>query len=161
MPTKNPRINVTLSPSLDLVLGEMADLTRSSKSSVIRGVLEGAEPALVRAVALMRAADTAHREVRLSVADGLQRAQDKAEAQLASLFAAADAATGDLVAQAETIRERRPRPASAVHAAAGAPDAGRGRARGLVVVPKDPPPSNRGVKTSNRGETLPTSGGRK
>ena len=56
MPTVNPRINVTLSPQLDLIVQRMATCQRVSKSQVLRELLEAAEPALQRAVVLMEAA---------------------------------------------------------------------------------------------------------
>ena len=46
MPTINPRINVTLSPSLYGMVGELAKYQRVSRSMVLRELLEASEPAL-------------------------------------------------------------------------------------------------------------------
>lgn len=57
MPTVNPRINVTLSPSLYGMVGELAKQQRISKSMVLRELLEASEPALAQVVAMLKAAD--------------------------------------------------------------------------------------------------------
>lgn len=107
MPTLNPRTNVTLSPSLDLLLVRLAAFNGSSKSQVLRELLEAAEPALQRAVALMEAASKATDNVKQGLAKSLSDAQDAAEAQLAGHIEYLDRAAGDLVRQAEGVRGRR------------------------------------------------------
>ena len=141
MPTTNPRINVTLSPSLDDLVARMAGLQRVSKSQVLRELLEAAEPALQRAAALMEAASKAHAGVLGELARGLEVAQDRAEAQMADHLATLDTMNADLVAQAQRVRGRRPAP-GVRQAKAVAP----GRR-----APQDPPPSNRGVKSPRKG----------
>ena len=76
MPTVNPRINVTLSPSLDLLVVRLAAMQRMSKAQVLRELLEAAEPALQRAVTLMEAASKAAPGVLSGLRDSLSRAQD-------------------------------------------------------------------------------------
>lgn len=140
MPTKNPRINVTLSPSLDALVVRMAAHQRLSKSQVLRELLEAAEPALQRAAALMDAASQATAAVKEKLGRSLAAAQDQAEAQLGLQLAHLDAASEDLVSVAQAVRGRRP-----TRALAAVP-AGAARRK-----PKDPPSSNRGVKSSRRG----------
>lgn len=140
MPTANPRINVTIPPSLDATVSRLSALTRTSKSQVLRELLEAAEPALQRAVTLMEAAQTAAAAVKHSLARDLDAAQTQAEREAASILAKLDGAAADLVAQAEAVRERRPRSASRARAAAPHP----------VATPQDPPASNRGVKSTRR-----------
>lgn len=137
MPTNNPRIAVTLPPSLDLLIGRLALHGRSSKSSVVRELLEAAEPALSRTVALMEAAHKAAAGLRGNLAQQLEAAQSDAERQLGGLLSQLDEATADLVRRAETINERRPAGVTRVAAArlSAATKAG------------DPPASNRGVKS--------------
>lgn len=139
MPTLNPRINVTLSPSLDHLVHRMAVHQRASKSQVLRELLEAAEPALQRAVALMDAASRATAEVRGGLAAHLDRAQDATEDALAVVLSRLDRGR-DLVDQAEEVKGRRP--------------ARKGHARATVAAPsllraahKNPPSSNRGVKS--------------
>jgi hypothetical protein len=142
MPTVNPRINVTLSPSLNALVGQLASLTRVSKSQVLRELLEAAEPALQRAVALMGAAKGATAAAMAGLADRLQRDQDAAEDSAALVLARLDRVTGDLVGQAEAVRGKRPSRA-APRRAIGLPTRGVALNR-----PSDPPISNRGVKST-------------
>lgn len=107
MPSMNPRTNVTLSPSLDLLVVRLATLQRCSKSQVLRELLEAAEPALQRAVALMDAASKASESVRVGLAKSLTLAQDAAESHLSQQLEFMEGQT-DLVAQAEGVRSRRP-----------------------------------------------------
>lgn len=106
MPTLNPRTNVTLSPSLDLLLTRLAQHQQSSKSQVLRELLEAAEPALQRAVTLMDAASRASVSVRSGLAKSLNMAQDVAERELAAHLNHFDG-MADLVSQAEGIRGRK------------------------------------------------------
>lgn len=108
MPTLNPRTNVTLPPSLDLLLVRLAAMQKTSKSQVLRELLEAAEPALQRAVTLMEAASKASEQVRDGLRDSLNRAQDHAEAVLSEQMSFMDAMSGDLVTMAESVRRRRP-----------------------------------------------------
>ena len=139
MPTVNPRVNVTLPPSLDLLVGRMAAHQRCSKSQVLRELLEAAEPALQRAVALMDAASQAAGAVKQGLAKSLDQAQSEAEKHAATMLARMEGITGDLVAQAEVIRERRP-------ARKAEPRSGR-------RAPSDPPASKRGVKSPSTRKT--------
>jgi hypothetical protein len=145
MPTINPRINVTLSPSLDLLVQRMAVHQRVSKSQVLRELLEAAEPALQRAVILMDAASKASGQVLSGLADRMTRDQDLAEQQAAAMLARLDSAHHDLVSQAEQIEGRRP----------------KRRAPRSVPRSSDPPASNRGVKSVKTERGRATAGGRK
>jgi Ribbon-helix-helix protein, copG family len=135
MPTLNPRVNVTLSPSLFDLVGHLARLQGASRSQVLRELLEAAEPALQRAVAFMQAAERAKGAVQAGFGDSLMRAQDRIEAELGKHLERVDSTTADLVEMAERVEGRRPgRPRSSGGARAGA------------RVP-NPPASNRGVKS--------------
>lgn len=147
MPTANPRVNVTLSPSTDALVIRLASLQRVSKSQVLRELLEAAEPALQRAAALMEAASGAQRAVLDELAQSLDRAQNKAEAALARTLLDSDRITADLVTQAEAVRGRRPaRDTRSVSRA--------GRGGGGAQAAPNPPASNRGVKSR---KTVPSS----
>jgi hypothetical protein len=148
MPTTNPRINVTLSPSLDLVVGRMAVATRVSKSQVLRELLEAAEPALQRAVALMEAAKEASRDVRVNLADQLARGVEHAEDSMAVILSRLDRAQRDLVGQAEAVQGKRP---------ARRPGAERPDVVTAGSKAGNPPASNRGVKSApKRGQQAKT-----
>ena len=154
MPTTNPRVNVTLSPSLDLLVTRFAVHQRASKSQVLRELLEAAEPALQRAVALMDAASRAGPGVLSGLADSLLRAQERVEDVLAGSLARIDEA--DLVAQAEAVKGRRvgrATDARGTRAAGARPTRGPGAG--------NPPASNRGVKSVGKGPTKGVRGGRR
>lgn len=152
MPTINPRVNVTLSPSLDALVGRLAALQRVSKSNVLRELLETAAPALSRAVALMEAAARSKPEVLSGLARSLDQSQNKAEAILDDLLGQVDNAS-DLVGQAEAVRGKRP----ARQRRQMAEQAGGGG--GAVVVAGKPQLSNRGVK-SGKSVKVPSKKGR-
>ena len=139
MPTTNPRVNVTLSPSLDSLVTRLSVIERVSKSMVLRELLEAAEPALLSAVALMEAAKEASGEARKRIARDMQATVDAAKGVNYLAQSVAANSTRDIVAEAEAIRGRRP-PRSTREA--GAP----GRHSGARTK-KDPPISNRGVKS--------------
>lgn len=141
MPTDNPRVNVTLSPSLDSLVGRLAALQRVSKSSVLRELLEAAAPALTRAVALMEAAARSKPAVLRGFASSLSAAQSQIEGVLEDQLAAMDG-TVDLFEAVEVVRGKRPsrtgrQAAVQTGGGAGSP------AKAL----QDPPSSNRGVKS--------------
>lgn len=145
MPTLNPRVNVTLSPSLDSLLGQLAGFERVSKSSVLRELLEAAEPSLRQAAALMQAAKGASVKARANVVRDLEASVKAAEGVQHLALQVAANHTRDIVSEAEAIRGRRP--SRAVAKLAGKASAPGGNRRPIAVRKrKDPPASNRGVK---------------
>lgn len=151
MPTINPRINVTLSPSLYALVGRMAAAQRASRSQVLRELLEAAEPALQRAATLMETATTVAGRLKDELRQSLDKAQDQAEADLQRTMGAMDSLTQDLVTLAETVQSRRP--ARVDRRASDGPLglAGSGRPRGAKGPgAQDPPASNRGVKSPGK-----------
>ena len=142
MPTQNPRVNVTLSPSLDLLVSRLAVLERVSKSMVLRELLEAAQPALQAAVALMDAAQGAGVDARNRIANDMQKTIDAAaEVQHLALQVAANN-TRDIVAEAEAIRGRRPSRLARVSGSSGTVPVAAKRQK----TAQRPPLSNRGVK---------------
>jgi len=137
MPTTNPRVNVTLPPALDALVQRLAIHQRTSKSHIVRELLETAEPALQRVVALMDAAASVTGALKTSLGASLHAATDQAEEKMADTLRAMDAATQDIVNEAQRIKGRR-------RAAGAEPSTPAGAAL-------DPPPSNRGVKSFKKG----------
>ncbi len=132
MPTTLPRVFVTLSPSADALVSRMARLQRSSKSQIIRDLVEMAEPALQRAAALMEAAEDAPERLLAELGGSLMRSQERAEEQLAGMLYRIESSTADLVTEAEKVAGRRP------------------PVRRSTAVLRDPPASNRGVNSPNK-----------
>jgi hypothetical protein len=141
MPSKNPRLSVVLSPSLAATLAELARETEESASSLVRGLLEQAEPALGRMLELVRASKAAKGQIGAGLAGNMDRVID----DLSDAIAVADARAGrvlaDLVAQAEAGKGRR-RPA-----------AGTGSARPGGRAPEAPPTPVPVTRGSGAGKT--------
>lgn len=149
MPTINPRINVTLSPSLYAMVGELAKHQRVSRSSVIRELLEASEPALAQVVAMLQAANTMNDAAKQRMLQDMDSTIKSLENKAEQALALAAGVTSDLVNQAEAIRGRRPaRQPGRKRSAGGLP----GRSSAAAVDhqrPGRPPSSNRGVKSSH------------
>lgn len=120
MPTKNPRLSVVLSPAVASTLAAIAQETGSSASSLVRGLLEQAAPALERMLQLVRAAKAAQGQI----GDGVRGSMDRVVDDLHAALAVADERTGrvvaDLVTQAEGVKGRR-RPGARVAGGRAAP----------------------------------------
>jgi hypothetical protein len=136
MPTVNPRVNVTLSPSLDHLVTQLAGLERCSKSQVLRELLEAAEPGLQRAVTMMHAATNAMLGSKENLQRQLLAAAEKSEGAMKDALRAVESAQLDLVEQAQAVGGRRP-----------ARRAAEPRPAPASVVGENPPISNRGVKS--------------
>ena len=149
MPTANPRINVTLSPSLYAMVEELAKHQRVSRSMVLRELLEASEPALAQVVAMLKAeedmTDAAKKRMRKDMDQTLTSLENKAE----QAIALAAGITSDLVTQAEAIRGRRPRRQVARKRSAGDLAAGNSAPVEPQQIATRPPSSNRGVKSTN------------
>jgi len=143
MPTKNPRVNVTLSPSLDSLVTTLAGYERVSKSMVLRELLEASEPALRSVVALMEAAKGASAKARTDLASDLEKSIKAAHSVAHLALAVASNHTRDMVAEAESIRGRRPSRSTRSGAVAVVAPGTVHRTK----QPKRPPLSNRGVKS--------------
>ena len=146
MPTANPRINVTLSPSLYNMVEELAKHQRVSRSMVLRELLEASEPALAQVVAMLKAADEMNDAARQRLKQDLGQTIEAIESKVGSAMELAAGVTADLVAQAESIRGRRPGVGkrSAARSRTAAPASSSSTHGG-----KRPPSSNRGVKSTN------------
>ena len=144
MPTVNPRINVTLSPSLFGMVDELAKHQRVSKSMVLRELLEASEPALAQVVAMLKAAESMTEAARKRLLQDMDSTITSMEMKKDQALALAAGMTADLVAQAESIRGRRPGVGkrSAARSRTAAPASSSSNHGG-----KRPPSSNRGVKS--------------
>jgi hypothetical protein len=149
MPSKNPRLSVVLSPSLAATLAALAHATDESASSLVRGILEQSEGALLRMLQLVTAAKAAKGEI----GGGVSASLDKVVADLEDAMAVADFRMGrverDLVDAAEVVGGRRRTSGAAVRAGE------RRGARGAAEAVPTPVPVTRG---SGPGKTRRTEG---
>ena len=118
MPSKNPRLSVVLSPALAATLAAVAQESGESASSLVRGLLDQAHPALERMLQLIRAANAAKGQIGTGVGNSLQRVVDDLEEALVVADVRASRVINDLVSQAEEVKGRRRRGAGAAGPAA-------------------------------------------
>lgn len=147
MPTVNPRINVTLSPSLFGMVDELAKHQRVSKSMVLRELLEASEPALAQVVAMLKAAESMTEAARKRLLQDMDSTITSMEMKKDQALALAAGMTADLVAQAEAIKGRRPGRQLARKRSAGGLAVGTSAVGDQSPAPIRPPSSNRGVKS--------------
>lgn len=131
MPAKNPRLTITLEPSLAAQLRKLSELTGNSQSSLIGELLEGSGPVFDRMIQVLEAAKVAKESMRGKIADDIEQAQAKMEGALGMVLEGFDQWTGSLLDEAEAVtrRARRgpaPRGVSGPAAAAPTPISNRG-----------------------------------
>lgn len=126
MPTKNPRLTITLSEDLAWQLRKLSELTGQSQSGLISSLLEGSNKVLWRIIAVLEKAEEAKRSMPGHVTGLMREAQGRIESKL-GLVRVLDEAQARSAAR---------RPTSA---AAGSPAAAADR--------RSPPLSNRGGRS--------------
>ena len=136
MPTKNPRLTITLQPAVSAQLAELSRLTGDSQSAIIADMLEKSAPVFDRVIKVLSAAEQAKAELKERMASDLEKAQTKIERQLGLALEGFDEYTGSLLSEVETVTRRRRASAGAEASAAPAGV----RRKGAT------PPSNRGVR---------------
>ena len=131
MPAKNPRLTITLQPSLAAQLRKLSELTGNSQSGLIGELLEGSGPVFDRLIQVLEAAKTAKESMRGKLTDDMDAAQSKIEGAMGIALESFDQFTGSLFDDAEAVtrRARRgpaPRGGSGLGAAAPTPISNRG-----------------------------------
>lgn len=96
-----------LSPALAATLVALAEETGESTSSLVRGLLETAEPSLQRMLSLVRAAKRAKAEIGKGVGGSFDRVVDDLEDAFALAHSRTDRLVRDLVDEAEAVKGRR------------------------------------------------------
>ncbi len=148
MPTLNPRISITLKPSLAAVLRELSRLAGNSQSAIVAEMLEASQPIFEKMVMVMHAAAKVKDAARQDMAAGLERAHGRLEEQLGLISFEFDEAAKPVLDAAERIDRRSGRAAAARSA-----DGARAGVRASAT-----PISNRGVRSpTKRAKKLTTS----
>lgn len=141
MPTKNPRLTITLSPTLAAQLRKLSQLTGNSQAGFISELLQGSSVVFDRLIVVLTAAKDARHSMSGQLASDLRQAQETLEGQLGlpvdDLFDFAQPVLSDF----ETVRRRAPKTIRG-----GAPLAGDSS----VVLAKVTPLSNRGVRSTTK-----------
>lgn len=135
MPTKNPRLTITISPSLSAQLRRVSQLTGHSQAGLISELLEGSGRVFDRLIIVLEAAEEARFAVSGELTEKMSDAQKKLEGQLGLWFAdEREQVTEDLL-KWERIKRRGSRKQSAV------------AQRPAASAASSTPPSNRGVRS--------------
>ena len=114
MPAVNPRVSVTLKPSLDAALRRLSEATGQSKSAIIAELLEQSEQVFVRMAAIIETAKTATVEAKERMAANLEEAHNRLVEQAGVVGDLFEEQTADLVNELEQIGRRKGRGAGGV-----------------------------------------------
>ena len=109
MTAKNPRLTMTLTPTIAAQLRRLSELTGNSQASLVSELLEGQEVVFGRVIQALEAAKLVKEEMKSSLRADLDRSQQVIEAQLGLVLESLDNATSPLLAEAEKIRRRKGR----------------------------------------------------
>ena len=137
MTTKNPRLTITLQPSLAAQLRKLSELTGNSQSSLISELLDGSAPVFDRLIRILTAAEGAKASLRGHLALDMAEAQARMEKQLGLDLGHIGDDFQPVLDEFEDIRRRR----------------GKGLVRGAAAAAQtfpatEPTPiSNRGVRS--------------
>ena len=121
MPAKNPRLTITLQPTLAAQLRKLSELTGNSQSGLIGELLEGSGPVFDRMIQVMEAAKTAKEAMRGRIAGDIEKAQSRVEEGLGMALEGFDQWTGSLLDEAEAVTRRGVGKRSAARPGAAAP----------------------------------------
>jgi hypothetical protein len=106
MPTKNPRLTITLQPALAAQLRRLSELTGNSQSALIAELLEGSGPVFDRMIQVLEAADTVKQSIKGKVADDMQQAAERIDESLGLVFEGFDSLDRFLMRPKKSIAER-------------------------------------------------------
>lgn len=106
MPTKNPRLTITLQPSLAAQLRRLSELTGNSQSALISELLSGSGVVFDRMIALLEAAQKAKESIRGRIAPELDAAQEKMQLALGLALEGFDDISASLLDEAEEVNRR-------------------------------------------------------
>lgn len=137
MSTTNPRLTITLQPSVSAQIRELSRLTGNSQSGVISELLESSSPVFERLIKVLAAAEAAKAELGGQVKRDLEAAQIRVERQLGLILEDFGDVTRPILDQAEGIRRR---------AAAGGAGRSLRRTSATRREAAPTPLSNRGVR---------------
>lgn len=153
MPAKNPRLTITLQPTLAAQLRRLSELTGNSQSALIAELLDGSTAVFDRLIRVLEAAELAKDSIRGSVGKDLDQAQTRIEGQLGLMLEDFDQGTAPLLDLAETIARRGRKTVSAA-----ARDGGQAERRtpARAAARLGTPLSNRGVRSDPKKAKKPT-----
>lgn len=151
MPTKNPRLTITLKPSLAATLRRLSEITGNSQSSIIAEALDGTEAVFARVVQVLEAAEKAKAQLRGRSAKMLDRAQAQIEGQLSLLMGEFDKGADRSLEALQVLTREEP------EAATGRRETERKRRHEGGAATSEAPAGGKLTPLSNRGVRSMTS----
>lgn len=153
MPTKNPRLTITLEPLLAAQLRRLSELTGNSQSKLLSEMLQGSTVVFERLIRVLEAAQVAQAGIRGKVSQDIAEAQQRVELQLGLVLDDFDQTTAPLLDEVERIARR----------ARKVPDGSRRQAQrgggrqapNAHVSASSTPLSNRGVRSDPKKAKKP------
>ena len=106
MPAKNPRLTITMPPSLAAQLRRLSELTGNSQSAIISELLDGSQPVFSRMIQVLEAANDAKEAMRGRLVADMEHSQAKLERQLGLAMDTMNDVTRPLLDEAEAIKRR-------------------------------------------------------
>ncbi|HER20000.1 MAG TPA: hypothetical protein ENO14_03035, partial [Chromatiales bacterium] len=82
MPSKKPRINLTVPQNLNETISRLAELQGCSRGAVVLDLLEAVHDPLMRTVALLEAAQSAPKQVREGLRETVEQMERELNAQV-------------------------------------------------------------------------------
>lgn len=132
MPTKNPRLTMTLSPPIAEKLRRISELTGNSQASLISDLLEGCTAVFDRLILVLETAETAKDQMVSQFVDDMEVSQEELEQKFFLALAEFEKAVPPEPEHAESIPRRGRKGASRRLGAAsdtGSPPLGESRAK--------------------------------
>lgn len=147
MPATNPRISVTVTPSVEAVLTRLAVATGQSKSSFIAELLESSMPVFERMATVIEAAKQAKDTLKSQTVKDMEEAESRLHEILGVTMDIFDESTAPILKEAERVqrRARGPRSETGRRGRTATPAAG-------LATPAQPPYVTRGSGTPKQAK---------
>lgn len=145
MPATNPRISVTVTPSVEAVLSRLSAATGQSKSSFIAELLESSMPVFERMATVIEAAKHAKDTLKSQTVKDMEEAESRLHDILGVTMDIFDESTAPILEEAERVQRRAARSQTGRRGRAATPAAG-------LATPPQPPYVTRGSGTPKQGK---------
>lgn len=148
MPATNPRISVTVTPSVEAVLTRLAVATGQSKSSFIAELLESSMAVFERMATVIEAAQQAKDTLRSQTVKDMEEAESRLHDMLGVTMDIFNESTAPILEEAERVQRRGRRSQTGRGGRSATPAAG-------LATPAQPPYVTRGSGTPKQGKGAP------
>lgn len=145
MPATNPRISVTVTPSVEAVLTRLSVATGQSKSSFIAELLESSMPVFERMATVIEAAKQAKDTLKSQTVKDMEEAESRLHEILGVTLDIFDESTAPILKEAERVQRRGARSQAGRGGRVATPAAG-------LTTPAQPPYVTRGSGTPKQGK---------